>query len=337
MREHRKKLPLLILNFDGLLGYCARSDPFADNCEIKYFLKEGAEKHLKHLQEKYQIAVIRRMSGAKFFKFEQYLTSHGITFDATYKDDRKNVRECPQDYDLIVKDFELSNVGRPTVILAPHDTEIESSESHKILDTIHTGQVQFDSSFVTILIPHIKLNSTPSFKQITNIVMNLNTILKYSLTNDFFAFRTDHFYKRLAAEQESEGRLARRWAEARERRRNRGRSAGRPGKLELISELMGTNLAAHSCLQLASQYSRLVNTVYGKMSEAAAHEMASKTFYRIRKPVRVKAEIVTVLLLYNAEAARRANPKVVATEAYETPCISLGSFCQKKPLTKAAR
>ena len=61
-----------------------------------------------------------------------------------------------------------------------------------------------------------------------------------------------------------------------DKEKNKEKNKGKLGKSEMISSLMSSNLAGVNCLHLANQYSRIVNSRYGEVSEAAMAEITYK-------------------------------------------------------------
>jgi len=293
-------------------------------------LRKGTEKYLKHLHDEYQLAIIRKMGGKKFMKFERYLRNSGIEFDAIYKDNRKDSKDCPQDYDCIMKDFEKFNNenNRPVLLLTPHDVDIDSY--NEILETIHLGQILFNNSFVTLLVPHMKFSGSITVKRIYKAVNKINTakvISKDSLGEELLVFKTNFFYKKLKAEANNEAQLLNRLTELKEKRKNKVRVADKGVNLEMISEFMSTNLTAYNCIHLANQYSRLINSVYGNMSKAALID--NKLTHTIKEHVNISNEVITLIILKDLKEVIKV-PKVIAMEEYRMPWLNLNSYCQKK-------
>ena len=170
-------LPLLIINFDGVIGDILYLNPFSKQSYIKLILRKNTEKAFKFLGERYQIALLKRMKNKHFNKFKTYFSKQGIYFDAIYNDDRTTDNKYPLDYSNIIKDFSRNEA----IVLSCYDIDAECN-NESILSTIGTGQLPLcagNFNIMTVLIPHIKLTqpTMPNMEQIASSINKITQII----------------------------------------------------------------------------------------------------------------------------------------------------------------
>ena len=415
----KENMPLLIVNFDGLIGDIYCPNLFAGESVIKYVVRAGTEKALSALQIRYQIAVVRQMKGCRFNKFKEIFAKKGIEFDAVYKDIREH-KELPQDYTQIIEDFCVrKDTANSVIVLIPVYSEPNTLTDASILDNINVSQMPLLpytenlASCVALIVPHMKLsNNVPSLEQIAKSVDDISVILAmnkklpdisptekhgkrilpsipspekhgkysqcegsspsfkrpslgsqrntyantdkksvppknltfdklFSLRNkDLYVFHSSILHRRVCEVFEKETTLWNRWLEVISKRKAAviEPEKGKAVKAEMISNLLNSNIKAYTCLHLANQYSKIVQSVQGKLSEAAIAEISNdqskpehmnylKTY--IEKMSEKDGTSIFICMGISLGSTRQA--ELIATEPYAAPCYNLNGFFTKKP------
>eukprot|EP00826_Nyctotherus_ovalis_P055527 TRINITY_DN7380_c0_g1_i2.p1 TRINITY_DN7380_c0_g1~~TRINITY_DN7380_c0_g1_i2.p1 ORF type:complete len:389 (-),score=53.88 TRINITY_DN7380_c0_g1_i2:128-1294(-) len=354
--------PLLIIYFDGTVGDISCSNPFAGESVIKYKVRTGADKAFKSLQRSYQLAVIRRMSSSKFSKFLEYFAKKGVHFDAIYKDCRTDTRATLINYSRIIKDFNcFHKTPIQSLILNHYDAE----SSFNQLPEIQPELLYSSNNTKTFLIPHLKLSepNIPDMQRILNAMLNLcssttkpqadcannaETCLNPSVegcrkvrSRSAVSVPLDKEFVEVGGEWRGEAEIGlyNRWAAInykinKDKRQSVDGEKNKASKTEMISNLMTSKLTAYDCLRLANQYSKLTESVYGKLSEAAKSEAKiemKKNFYinylgSMQKDNHGRA----LIFPYSNIGVNKKTSELIATEKYALPYLNLNVFLQRK-------
>eukprot|EP00826_Nyctotherus_ovalis_P019196 TRINITY_DN15875_c0_g1_i1.p1 TRINITY_DN15875_c0_g1~~TRINITY_DN15875_c0_g1_i1.p1 ORF type:complete len:225 (-),score=49.61 TRINITY_DN15875_c0_g1_i1:53-727(-) len=157
------------------------------------------------------------------------------------------------------------------------------------------------------------------------------------LNCEFLQLQTDAVYRCTSEMLNKEIYLYNRWQAIKAKRqvtRDRAMevSKNKTVKTEMMSELMGSKLAAYDCLHLANQYSRLVGLMCGKLSEAAIEE--SKTVVSEESQAQSLKECLNeyenVFVLSASKSTMNGDLDVILTEQYSFPYINLSkTFCKR--------
>jgi len=347
----------MIINFEGVIGDITCTNPFIESTLVKYVLRPGAEKGLKILQAKYQLIIVRQMSSKKFNKFIEYFNKRSIHFDAVYKS-----KGQPIDYSMIFKEF---IVDTHAVILNSHETELGSSlleHAAKLpLCSVNNVFVLLVPHLKLVSLPSLEqiANSIDFIFPFTNtkyedgglleedkrmemnLYKNLASTLKspyqrsrpkstiprklYPLHCEIFSFQTNIIYQHIIKVLQKQIYLYNRWQDIRSKRQTK-LTKNKTAKSEMLSNLMNSNLAAYDCLHLADQYSKQINIIRGKLSEAAIEEQKI-----VIPEVKLKdsvTEYQNVLVLSTSGGSE--NLDIIFTEQYESPYLNISKmFCKK--------
>eukprot|EP00826_Nyctotherus_ovalis_P064010 TRINITY_DN9383_c0_g9_i1.p1 TRINITY_DN9383_c0_g9~~TRINITY_DN9383_c0_g9_i1.p1 ORF type:complete len:356 (-),score=49.92 TRINITY_DN9383_c0_g9_i1:167-1234(-) len=346
----------MIIHFDGVLGDFTCNNMFAENATVKYVIRYGAEAGLKFLLRKYQLAIIRKMTSTHFTKFKEYFSKRGIEFNAVYKDCRSNCKMIPHNYKRIYKDFGNSV---QSVVLGCYNTEMNN---YQTLGNSCIGEIQSyvsNDKNISMLIPHLKLGAGISTsmelisKSIDVIVKTIenhsgihtnsssnpykaDAVLASFIANNLLAIYTDQFQTQISKILAMESELYKRWLEARRRKKMLTEGEEELGKKkqvknEMISSLMTSKVEAYRLVHLANQYSRIVESVHGGLSQAAiAETKCSESFDWLRNVKEEKSKADGVLLLLTPGNNNSKAVEVIAAEKHSAPYLNLATFFQKK-------
>jgi len=364
--KDRSQLPIIIINFDGVIGDVICSNPFDKHPTVSYMVRREADKGLKILQEKCRLIIVKQMK--EFSKFKSYFKKKGIIFDGVFEDSRRDI--YPRDY--------LSIAGKPVLVLSCYDIEPDSSYNEDFLLNITTGQWSLDSDVITILVPHLRMtkSTTPNMESIARAVCRvlenfpaevilhnkaeMRVIKKSkaispklplrdplldklsSLNNEFFILHTDVIYKKMEKSLKEEIEWNNRREEIRVKRMNKelqGHSKKVKHK-EMLAELMNSNLEKYDCIHLVNQFSK---TEIEYLSEAALKEISSEgltssqlTIFQQLLSKNAKKTKGLYLILLNTRMNNKAF-EIIGTESYKPPYVNLNSWFPKKNLVNTRR
>ena len=337
---------MIIINFEGVIGDLLFPNIFMENCMLKYIIRPEIESGMKLLKAKYNVIIVRKMENLRFKKFYEYFHKRGIEFDGIYINGKKNTELILTDYDIITKDF--PHCDRITIL---ESYDIDPDWINKSLKNSFVNKCISNKNITIVLVPHIKLFEYifVTMEDISKFIILLNqkmsdtkssletqcAITKKSKYKFIFLEGTilkDKFQAICMRELE----LYNRWLELRNKKKVQIETTeidkNRAVKNEMISSLMSSNVEAHNCIHLANQYFKIVESVYGKISEAAIAEIKSKEILYYNETIKPKSTTAInnkLYLIMNSGNIRR-NVEVISIEKYIPVYINLNGFFSKK-------
>lgn len=133
-REKYKMMPLVIINFEGIIGEILTLPLLDPEAKKGLYLKNGVVDNMKRLLNKFRIALVTSIPQKIFDKILKYFHSFKIKFDAVYfrkEIDRTN--HLFSEYNHIYEDFEIEkeDVKWNVLILCPVLLENEELRDRK--------------------------------------------------------------------------------------------------------------------------------------------------------------------------------------------------------------
>jgi hypothetical protein len=102
-----KKMPLIIINFEGIIGDILKLPVFDPNAKLGLYLKNGVVENMTRILNKFQTVIVTSQE-AKADSLLLYFKSVGIIFDAIYhRQSQDNINELFSSYAHIYDDFKL--------------------------------------------------------------------------------------------------------------------------------------------------------------------------------------------------------------------------------------
>jgi len=343
----------MIIHFDGVIGDFSCTNIFTNNPIIKYIIRQGSEDALKFLQRKYQLAIIRRMSSTHFNKFEEYFNKHGIEFDGIYKDRRVDSKMMQCDYTRIFKDFGDSVQN---IVLGCYNVEIDS---YQIFNNYCVGEIQCSlgkSKSITMLVPYLGLTmSSPNMQMICkSIDVIANTMIEnnglnvvkvqridktlVTFINSLIGIQNDQLQDHINNILTKERELYKRWVEIKKKQLiNEDIEKKKQVKSDMISNMMSSKVDAYRLIHLANQYSKIVGSVYGELSQAAiAESYCEKESLKCLENVNVGKVNGLIVLVGIGNGSKGI--EIIGVEKYLAPYINLSRLFQKKvPMTISSK
>lgn len=193
-------------------------------------------------------------------------------------------------------------------------------------------------------VPAMNSKKSPSKKSLKDLVLE-----KFSCLNkEFNIYYTDYVYQHTKEIIKFENTLLSHYNELQNKRKSAiDHEKTKTTKTEIMNDLMNKKLEAYTCLHLANQYSKIVESVYGKLSEAAMLEindenLPTKSHYSYLSDFFNKANeesFNSLILILNTPHFGGASrqPETILSEPYNAPYLQLNMFFPKKPMVAAPR
>ena len=103
-----KNMPLIIINFEGIIGEILTLPLFDPEAKTGLYIKSGVIENMKRLSSKFQLAIVTGIDDTKFSKIMKFFKSHKIVFDAVYfRKILENTEDLFSEYSHIFTDFEI--------------------------------------------------------------------------------------------------------------------------------------------------------------------------------------------------------------------------------------
>jgi hypothetical protein len=138
------KMPLVIMNFEGIIGDVLKIPAFDPNAWIGLYLKNGVVENMKRLLNKFQVVIVTSQE-TKVVSILAYFKSNGIVFDGVYlRKNQEDTNELFSSYMHIYEDFgiPLENIKWNTLLLCPillENAEIKARNNEQLVcDTLYS-------------------------------------------------------------------------------------------------------------------------------------------------------------------------------------------------------
>ena len=80
-----KNMPLVIINFEGIIGEILTLPIFSPDAKRGLYLKNGVIDNMKRLLNKFQLAIVTEISPERIIQILKYFETNNIIFDGVYR------------------------------------------------------------------------------------------------------------------------------------------------------------------------------------------------------------------------------------------------------------
>lgn len=164
-----KKMPLIIINFEGIIGDILKIPVFDPTAKLGLYLKNGVVENMPRLLNKFQTVIVTSQE-AKADSLLLYFKSVGIVFDAMYhRQNQDSTNELFSSYAHIYEDFglPLEDVKWNALLLCPillENIEIKNRNNDQLVcDILYTWDDEYSNNNEELPKAHERKNKTNQF------------------------------------------------------------------------------------------------------------------------------------------------------------------------------
>ena len=134
-----KNMPLVIINFEGIIGEILTLPIFSPDAKKGLYLKNGVIENMKRLFNKFQLAIVTEIDSNRFMKILDYFKIYNIIFDGVYiREKTEESGELFSEYSHIFNDFEIEpeDVKWNVLLLCPillENEEIKARSNEELV------------------------------------------------------------------------------------------------------------------------------------------------------------------------------------------------------------